>query len=147
MLCNVPGCRIRFRRQGKHVTCPQHAPCYISRQFMPFHGPCMACMSWFRAIANTRLDNELRVFAIQELKEFFKKLLRINKSHGVNITACADDVILAFLKTPKGKIPEVNDLCVRLKAVRMSIDDEFPDLPSPVSAKSFTPSIASVELP
>ena len=125
------------------MTCPQHAPCYISHQYMPFHGPCMACMTWFRAIANERLDDDLRAYAIFELKEFFKKLLRINKSKAVIVVACADEVILTFLKCPKGKIPNVNDLAVRLKAVRLSIDDEFPDLPSPVSVRSFTPSTTS----
>ena len=129
------------------MTCPAHAPCFISHQYMPFHDPCMACMAWFRAIANARLDDEIRCCAIAELKEFFKKLLRINRSHGINVVACADEVILTFLKSAKGKIPGIADLAVRLKAVRMNIDDEFPDLPSPVSVRSFTSSVASQDLP
>ena len=75
-------------------------------------------MNWFRSIANKRLDKEVQLYNIAEVKEWFKKLLRINKTHGVNIVACADSVILAFLKAPKGIVPSTIDLALRLKAVK-----------------------------
>ena len=114
---------------------------------MPFHEPCLACMSWYRAIANDMLDKEIRLYNIQELKAWFKKLLRVNKNHGVNVVACSDPVLLPFIKAGRGVLPNVADLCLRLKAVHVSIDDDFPDLPSPVSVRSFTPSVSSQDLP
>ena len=103
-------------------------------------------MNWYRTIANERLDRDMRLEAIIELKQFFKKILRINRSHGVGVVACTDDVILPFMKAPKGVIPAITDLSIRLKAVRVSVDHEFPDLPSPVSVRSYPPSVTSQEM-
>ena len=79
MMCNVPGGKTHLARSGKHETCLTHSTCYVARYYMPFHEPCLACMSWYRAIANEMLDKEIRLYNIQELKAWFKKLLRVNK--------------------------------------------------------------------
>ena len=147
LLCSVPGCRTRYKRSGKHDTCPTHAPCYVAKQYMPFHGPCLPCMNWMRAIANKRLQDEVHLDVISQLRECFKKILRVNKGHGVSVIACSDSVLLNFLKCRKGMLPPCSDLILCLKALRVWVDDEFLDLPSPVSIRSATPSVSSLDFP
>ena len=66
---------------------------------------------------------------IAELKEWFRKILLMNKGHGVNVVACSDNVMLEYLYCKKGVVPPCHDLILRLKAVRVWVEDEFPDLP------------------
>ena len=108
----------------------------------------MPCMNWLRGIANERLDKQIQLYNIQELKDWYKRLVRINKSHGASsVVVCADTVLMNFIKAPTGTVPNPFDLALRLKAVRVSLDDEFPELPSPVSIRSFAPSVSSQDLP
>ena len=67
----------------------------------PFHGPCYRFMQWMRAVANERIEAERRIEIIAELKEWFRKIIRLNKGHGVNVVACSDTVLLQFLNCKK----------------------------------------------
>ena len=62
----------------------------------------------------------------------------MNKGHNYQNNPCTDQLLVDLVKTKKGMFPNIDSLSVRLKAVRVAIDDEFPDLPSPVSVRSFS---------
>ena len=79
------------------------------------------------------------------LKEWFKKILRFNKSKNLNVKACTDSVLLNILNCKKPVIPPNENMIKCLRAVRHAIGEELPELLSPVSART-TPGHTSVEL-
>ena len=76
-------------------------------------------MTWMTAIANERVEDTRRMELIAELKQWVKKIIRLNKGHGIDVIVCSDFVLLQFLKCRKSVIPSVSDLILRLKAVRV----------------------------
>ena len=96
-------------------------------------------MEWFRTIANPRLEEELRIYALEEWKEWVRKLQRANKAKKINIKLVQDQVVLDIFNLRRGRLGDCNQLMLRLKAVKCDFESQFPSLPTPSSVAS-TPS-------
>ena len=96
-------------------------------------------MEWFRTLANPRLEEELKIYALEEWKDWVRKLHRANKAKKVNIQLIQDQVVKDIFNLRKGHLGDCSQLLLRLKAVRCDFESQFPSLPTPSSVAS-TPS-------
>ena len=145
--CAFSGCRTRFKRSGKHNTCPAHSACYVAGQYSPCYAPCLPCVAWMKGVANERLEISARWDNIQAMKDWFKKILRFNKDKSISVRACTDSVLLNVLNCRKGCMPPEGEILARLRAIQHGLDNDFPELPSPASVCPSTPSVHQVEKP
>ena len=138
--------------------CPGHSSCYISGQYDLFGGPCLPCVNWLRGLANPLTPLEDRLGCVASLKDWLRRIIRHNKEHKINVTACSDPLMLEIFKSRKGILPECEPLLRRLNAIRCGLDMDFPELASPVSTcstpnptpktvakKSYSQAVASIE--
>ena len=100
-----------------------------------------------KGIANERLDFAARWENIAAMKDWFKKILRMNKDKAISVRACTDTILLNVLNCKKGFLPPEGEMLTRLHAIKHGLDDEFPELPSPASVCSSTPSVSHVAKP
>ena len=111
-------------------------PLLFCGHYDPFHAPCLPCVRWLRGFANSRLPYDERWDCVLALRDWFRRILRRNRSHNLNIISCEDPVLLEVLKGKKFILSDVDPMLARLRAVRYSLDEDFPELDSPRSATS-----------
>ena len=54
-------------------------------------------MAWLKGFANDRLPDEVRAANVLMIKDWFKKILRMNKVKCISVCACTDTVLLNVL--------------------------------------------------
>ena len=68
--CTIAKCSVRFRRAGKHSTCPGHSRCYVLGKYDPFHAPCYPCIDWLRGFANPLVNAADKLGCIASFKDW-----------------------------------------------------------------------------
>ena len=77
---------------------------------------------------------------LMNMKDWFKKVLRMNKDKKITARACTDTLLMDLLNCKKGSLPSYNNMLNRLRAIRHPLDEELP------ARASTAPQLKAVEL-